>query len=196
MKEKLCLFTISALCVIQIVVSINGCSSLNSQSESDDYYEGYYDGYEVGYEEGYSEGHSEGYGEGYWGGEDHFVYIGYDQGYPDGWREGFTSAIELSNDETATALTLALSVTPPIDPDYLVNIEANTLPNASCTVTVYYILGSSIDVGSNEKKADDTGYVSWELDVSIDTNPKHWLIVVTARVGGNQVSKVTDFIPN
>ena len=204
-KMKIKLFLIAILCLILLLSSsAMGCDISYSEEElyesyDEGYDSGYRDGHYEGYDEGYDDGHywgwDEGYGEGYdeayrWG-EDEFVYQGYEQGYSVAWRSGFISAIEIANDKPATELFLELSVTYPIEPGNDAAISANTLPNADCTIIIYYISGSSIDIGWLDKKANDSGHVSWTMDLETDTIAENWFIVVTARVETDKISKTT-----
>lgn len=85
------------------------------------------------------------------------------------------------------------SVTSPIGKGYYATLTAQTLPNADCTITVYYKSGPSSASGLYSKEADSQGNVSWSWKVGTRTTPGSWRIVVTASLDSETISQTTYF---
>ena len=85
------------------------------------------------------------------------------------------------------------SVTSPVRHGYNATLTAKTLPNAYCTITVYYKSGPSEAQGLYSKIADSSGNVFWTWKVGTRTTPGSWKIVVTASLSGKTVSQITYF---
>ena len=86
-----------------------------------------------------------------------------------------------------------VSVTSPIGKGYTANLQAKTVPEAYCTITVYYKSGPSGASGLYGKTADGDGNVSWSWKVGTRTTPGSWRIVVTSSLDGETVSETTSF---
>jgi hypothetical protein len=86
-----------------------------------------------------------------------------------------------------------VSVTSPIGKGYTATLQAKTVPEAYCTITVYYKSGPSSASGLYGKTADSQGNVSWSWKVGTRTTPGSWRIVVTASLDGETVSQTTYF---
>lgn len=86
-----------------------------------------------------------------------------------------------------------LYVTSPVGRGQYANLQARTLPGATCTITVYYKSGPSRASGLYSKIADSEGLVSWSWRVGTRTTPGTWRIVVTATKGGQTVTQTTFF---
>jgi competence protein ComEC len=71
------------------------------------------------------------------------------------------------------------SVTSPVSKGGYATLIAQTSPNASCTITVYYKSGPSSAAGLIPQNADASGNVSWTWKVGTRTTPGTWRIVVT-----------------
>jgi len=87
-----------------------------------------------------------------------------------------------------------VSVTTPIGKGYTATLRAKTIPEAYCTIVVYYKSGPSSASGLYGKTADSQGNVSWSWKVGTRTTPGSWQIVVTARVDSETVSQTTYFV--
>ncbi len=85
------------------------------------------------------------------------------------------------------------SVTSPITRGSYATLTAQTLPNADCSITVYYKSGPSKAQGLHSKKADSLGDVSWTWKVGIRTTPGSWRIAVTGSLSGETISQTTYF---
>jgi len=86
-----------------------------------------------------------------------------------------------------------VSVTTPIGKGYTATLRAKTVPEAYCTITVYYKSGPSGASGLYGKTADGDGNVSWSWKVGTRTTPGSWRIVVTSSLDGETVSQTTYF---
>jgi len=86
-----------------------------------------------------------------------------------------------------------VSVTSPIGKGYTATLRAKTLPEAYCTITVYYKSGPSTASGLYGKTADNQGNVSWSWKVGTRTTSGSWRIVVTASLASKTVSQTTYF---
>ncbi len=84
-------------------------------------------------------------------------------------------------------------VTDPIGKGYTATLRAKTVPEAYCTITVYYKSGRSSASGLYPKEADSQGNVSWSWKVGTRTTPGSWRIVVTASLDGDTVSQTRYF---
>jgi hypothetical protein len=71
-------------------------------------------------------------------------------------------------------------VTSPVNAGANATLQALTLPEASCDITVYYKSGPSTASGLYRKTAGSDGYVSWTWKVGTRTTPGSWRIVVSA----------------
>ena len=86
-----------------------------------------------------------------------------------------------------------VSVSSPIGKGYTATLQALTVPEAYCTITVYYKSGPSSASGLYGKTADSQGNVSWSWKVGTRTTPGSWRIVVTASLDGEPVSQTIYF---
>lgn len=91
---------------------------------------------------------------------------------------GATPALTPSRAPTSVGLEI-LSVTSPVPAGANATLTAETSPNASCTITVYYKSGASSAAGLGPKIADANGAVSWTWKVGARTTPGTWKIVVS-----------------
>jgi len=94
---------------------------------------------------------------------------------------------EVSN-EGSLPLTI-VSLTSPVSPGADATLRAKTIPNASCSIEVYYKSGLSEAAGLETKPADPAGDVSWTWRVGSRTAPGDWRIVVTATLDGRQAKR-------
>jgi len=85
------------------------------------------------------------------------------------------------------------SATSYIGRGYNATLTAQTLPDADCSITVYYKSGPSRAQGLYPKKADSNGNVSWTWKVGTTTTPGSWRIVVRASLNGETASQQTYF---
>ncbi len=85
------------------------------------------------------------------------------------------------------------SVTSPISRGSYATLVAQTLPYASCNITVYYKSGPSKASGLYPKTASSSGEVSWTWKVGTATTPGDWRIVVISSLGGKTISETTYF---
>jgi beta-lactamase superfamily II metal-dependent hydrolase len=88
----------------------------------------------------------------------------------------------------ATGLEI-VSVTSPAARGEDATLSAQTTPNASCSITVYYKSGPSKAKGLAPGNADGSGLVSWTWVVGPKTIPGTWRIVVTC----DKITKETVF---
>ncbi|MBA7653174.1 hypothetical protein ES703_61017 [subsurface metagenome] len=86
-----------------------------------------------------------------------------------------------------------VSVSSPIGKGYTATLQALTVPEAYCTITVYYKSGPSSASGLYGKTADSQGNVSWSWKVGTRTTPGSWRIVVTASLDDETISQTTYF---
>ncbi len=105
---------------------------------------------------------------------------------------GTFSVIEKGVQEQELFLEI-VSVTSPIGKGYTATLRAKTVPEAYCTITVYYKSGPSRASGLYSKTADGDGNVSWSWKVGTRTTPGSWRIVVTSSLDGETVSQTTSF---
>jgi beta-lactamase superfamily II metal-dependent hydrolase len=82
-----------------------------------------------------------------------------------------------------------VSVTSPAARGEDATLSAQTTPNASCSITVYYKSGPSKAKGRAPGNADGSGLVSWTWAVGPNTTPGTWRIVVTC----DKITKETVF---
>ncbi len=94
---------------------------------------------------------------------------------------------EVSN-EGSLPLTI-VSLTSPVSPGADATLRAKTIPNATCSIEVYYKTGLSEAAGLETKSADASGDVSWTWRVGSGTAPGDWRIVVTATLDGQQAKR-------
>jgi len=107
---------------------------------------------------------------------------------------GLAGAFTVTKVVTPKPLFLRIvSVTDPIGKGYTATLRAETVPEAYCTITVYYKSGPSSASGLYGKTADNEGNVSWSWKVGTRTTPGSWRIVVTASMDGETVSQTTYF---
>jgi len=85
------------------------------------------------------------------------------------------------------------SVTTPVRRGATATLRARTLPNANCSITVYYKSGPSTAKGLEPKMADPSGNVAWSWTVGSNTTPGTWRIVVSARSSAGTISRETTF---
>jgi len=83
-----------------------------------------------------------------------------------------------------------VSVTSPVSAGAYASLTAKSVPNAACSITVYYKSGASEASGLGPQTADANGMVSWSWKVGNRTTPGTWRIVVTC----NQVTQETTFM--
>ncbi|HEX9897196.1 MAG TPA: thermonuclease family protein [Dehalococcoidales bacterium] len=106
------------------------------------------------------------------------------------WASKAVTTIPPSQTTDANELSLQIIfITSPISPGDNATLTAKTLPNAECSITVYYKSGPSTASGLYTKTADADGYVSWTWKVGSKTTPGSWRIVVTAKIGDQMVDQ-------
>ncbi len=96
-------------------------------------------------------------------------------------------AAAATNAPSAPGALEILSVTSPVSKGANATLTAQTSPNASCTITVYYKSGASSAAGLVPKAADASGRVFWTWKVGSRTTSGTWRIAVTC----NGVTKET-----
>ena len=74
-----------------------------------------------------------------------------------------------------------VSVTSPAKTGSTSTIVLQTVPNASCTITVIYKSGPSKARGLEPKVVDSNGKISWSWVVGTNTTPGTWPIIVTSK---------------
>jgi hypothetical protein len=196
--------------LVLLLATLNtGCPSGSSQTELDaayadgrnaGYSEGSAAGHDAGYDEGLAAGHDAGYDEGLAAGYDAGYSAGssdsFAMGYIDGYWEayhvfiGYLAQYEFIGDTESDFSIDIISVSTPIGPGNYANISVVTLPYALCEVTVTYASGVSEADGLGDKIANGSGYVSWTWMIEASTAAGSWPIVVTASLGGIEVSDV------
>jgi len=139
---------------------------------------GYDDGLIAGQAAGYSAGNADGYAQGYQVGywEAYYVFIGYLAQY------------EFIGDTESDFSIEIISLSTPIGSGQYATISILTLPYAWCDISVTYASGEAIDDGLVAKIANGSGYVSWTWKIDALTAAGSWPIVVTASLGGIEVS--------
>ena len=105
-----------------------------------------------------------------------------------------TTKPTLDSENSREELSLQIvSVTSPVRPGASATLRAKTVPQAQCTIAVYYKTGKSTAQGLYPKQADSNGNVSWTWKVGTRTTPGSWRVVVTASFEGKSISKQTYF---
>jgi beta-lactamase superfamily II metal-dependent hydrolase len=93
-----------------------------------------------------------------------------------------------------SALTLDITnVSSPVSRGGLGEVDAITVPGATCKITVYYKSGPSTAKGLSPQTADENGNCSWSWTVASRTTPGTWRIVVMATLNGKSITKQTTF---
>jgi competence protein ComEC len=87
-----------------------------------------------------------------------------------------------------------VSVSSPVRPGVRATLTAQTVPGAQCSITVRYQSGPSSASGLEPKTADASGNISWSWTVGSNTTPGTWPITVTARLGGNSLTREISFV--
>jgi hypothetical protein len=87
-----------------------------------------------------------------------------------------------------------VSLTSPVGPGNDATIAVQTVPNASCGITVIYKSGPSRASGLVPKTSDIKGNVSWTWRVGTRTTPGKWPITVSCSAGGQQGRLETVFV--
>lgn len=106
-----------------------------------------------------------------------------------------TPSLQSTPTEILEPLTLDIvSVTSPALRGEKATLIARTLPEAKCTITVYYKSGASQASGLGPKVADGKGRVSWTWKVAGTTPPGTYRIVVTANLHGQSITRSTSFV--
>lgn len=89
-------------------------------------------------------------------------------------------------------------ITSPVTRGEDVTLKAKTLPNAACSITVYYKSRPSEEVldeeGLEDKNADSNGNVSWTWKIERGTPAGSWRIVVACSFEGKTTSDETSFV--
>ena len=73
-----------------------------------------------------------------------------------------------------------ISLTSPIFAGSIANLTIQTLPGATCSITVYYKSGASQAAGLGSQIANASGNVSWSWKVGAQTSPGIWKITVNS----------------
>ena len=81
-----------------------------------------------------------------------------------------------------------VSLTSPISAGGVASLTINTLPDARCTITVYYKSGPSQAAGLGPQTAGSNGNVTWSWKVGSRTSPGTWSITVTADLNGQSTA--------
>jgi hypothetical protein len=166
------------------------------------YNDGLAAGHDTGYDEGLAAGHDAGYDEGLAAGHDAGysagIVDGNTQGYQVGYWEAYHVFIEylaqyefIGDTESDFSIEI-ISVSTPIGTGSYANISALTLPYAWCEISVNYASGPSGADGLEANLANPSGYVSWTWWIDPGTTAGSWPIVVTASLGGIEVSDEID----
>ena len=71
--------------------------------------------------------------------------------------------------------------------------SALTLPDAYCTITVYYKSGPSTAMGLEPSLADQSGQANWTWRVGSRTTPGTWRVVITATLGDKTAEQTVYF---
>ncbi len=87
-----------------------------------------------------------------------------------------------------------VSLTSPVSPGSDATVVVQTVPNASCSITVIYKSGPSRASGLVPKTSDNKGNVSWTWRVGTRTTAGKWPIIATCSAGGNQGKLETAFV--
>ncbi len=106
-------------------------------------------------------------------------------------------AIVLAFASSAAAQQLQIklvSLTSPVSPGADATITVQTVPNATCMITVIYKSGPSRAQGLYPQTADTRGGVTWTWRVGTRTTPGRWPIIITCSLGGRQGSLETAFV--
>lgn len=98
---------------------------------------------------------------------------------------------------SARAQTLRIklvSLTSPAGRGSDASITIQTIPGASCDITVFYKSGPSTAAGLYPQRADNRGLVTWIWRVGTRTTPGRWPIVVNCSSGGRQGTLEVSFL--
>jgi hypothetical protein len=107
---------------------------------------------------------------------------------------GLSSLMGLSDESAGDkqlARTRILSITSPVSRGSKATLIANTAPDATCHLVVYYRSGPTRVAGPGEKRADAQGHVSWTWTVGSRTAIGTWTIDLICDPGGSTSATLT-----
>jgi len=97
--------------------------------------------------------------------------------------------LAVGNGNAAAKVSVKIvSLTTPVTPGTDATLEAQTAPNATCTITVQYASGASQAASLSQKSANAQGAVSWTWRVGANTPPGKYPVTVSCSAGGKEVS--------
>jgi len=100
-----------------------------------------------------------------------------------------SGGLALESVNAAAKLSVKIvSMTSPVTPGTDATVEAQTAPNATCTIAVEYASGASQASGLDQKTADSKGTVSWTWRVGPNTTPGKYPVTVSCSMDGKQAS--------
>jgi len=101
---------------------------------------------------------------------------------------------ELSGTQAESLPVKLVSLTSPVRPGGDAALTIQTVPNATCTITVRYKSGPSTAKGLVPKTSDSQGRASWTWVIGSRTTPGTWPISVTCSVGERLGTLRTSFV--
>ncbi len=107
---------------------------------------------------------------------------------------GFLLLLAVAKPIWAAELPLSLlSLSSPVAPFTDATIQVQTVPGASCVITVLYKSGPSRAKGLYPQKVDSKGLVTWRWRVGSNTPPGRWPIVLACEKDGDRGELRTSF---
>jgi competence protein ComEC len=98
------------------------------------------------------------------------------------------TSVQPTNAPPAQLFIDVVSLTSPIAAGSNASLTINTLPGATCSITVYYKSGPSQAAGLGPQTAGSSGNVTWSWKVGSRTTPGTWSISVSATLNGQSTS--------